>query len=293
MSYCEGSLRILVVLVLYRMDLAESSSFQSLLRNFPDNDFEEIHLLIFDNSPVQGRVAGMPAGLSVHYRHDPANGGLSAAYNCALELGNDLGCTWLLLLDQDSELPRSFLAELAASIREFDGDEGLAAIVPQVRGQRSILSPHTIRLGFVKPITAWSRRVESRRMTAINSGTAVRIAFLNEVGGFSRKYWLDFMDYWLFNRIHKSGKRVGLSGSAMEHHMTLDTGTMALPRYVNMLDAEARFVLEELPAMERVLYLLRLWGRVLKQIAIQHDSAMARATACKSAKILRAMFLSQ
>lgn len=284
--------RILAVLVLYRMRLAASSTFQTLLQSFRDSSPVSLDLLVFDNSPTPGPLPDLQEKVALHFRTDPSNGGLSAAYNCALELANSLNCEWILLLDQDSALGNHFLRELNDSIREFGNNQQVAAIVPVVRGETSALSPHLVRTGFLTSMNSYARGISTAQLTAINSGAAVRVSFLNEIGGFSPRYWLDFLDYWLFNIIATRGMFVALSGSTIGHRLSLDTGSMPLSRYSNMLKAEATFILQERPLIERPLYLVRLCVRGLRQIAVDRDPGRTRLTFAAASRFIGAAFFS-
>ena len=109
---------ILVVVVIYRMPVASTTAWTSLLPN--SNKMKRLDVLFYDNSPSPQHVPEQPY-LNVHYIHDHRNPGVSTAYNSAAKLAKHLNKGWLLLLDQDTEWNQAALSmylETAASHAE-------------------------------------------------------------------------------------------------------------------------------------------------------------------------------
>src|SRR5687768_2304439 len=102
---------ILAVLVLYQTSALQSPTLASLCQAVAQCGVERrFELLIYDNSASPSPLPAIPIPLT--YLHDPANGGLVAAYNTALQLAQRGRNEWLLLLDQDTVLTGDYLNTL-------------------------------------------------------------------------------------------------------------------------------------------------------------------------------------
>ncbi len=109
--------KILIVVVRYGTLLEDSET----IRTLGDCMAQDVELarhfstLVWDNTPVAQPVAGLP--IPIEYRHSGENVGVAGAYNYAMELAEQRGFPWLLLLDQDTKLPPGFLAAMRGYAR--------------------------------------------------------------------------------------------------------------------------------------------------------------------------------
>src|ERR1700743_926850 len=102
---------ILIVVVRYRMLLEDSQTMRTL-RGCLASGAElgkNFSILVWDNTPTglpvgqSGQsVSGLP--VAMEYRHSEENAGVAGAYNYAMELAEQRGISWLLLLDQDTTI---------------------------------------------------------------------------------------------------------------------------------------------------------------------------------------------
>jgi rhamnosyltransferase len=109
------------------------------------------------------------------------NIGLAAAQNAGVELAHGAGFNWVVLLDQDSELPAAFSATANEAINKFDADQQVAMFAPQyvdhgVRYKRSRCDYRAIQF-------------------AIASGSLVRTSSYRLVGGMDSQLFIDYVDY--------------------------------------------------------------------------------------------------
>ena len=74
----------------------------------------------------------------------------------------------------------------------------------------------------------------------INSGTALRIKFLNEIDGYNLLFPLDYLDHWLCWRIFVEEKQINILSNELQHTLSvLDYANhMNLYRYQAILSAE-------------------------------------------------------
>jgi len=256
---------ILSVLVLCNCKIQDSKTANSLLRAYSSKPeaFESFKLVIYDNSPQSQAVpAEMP--FQWEYKHDPDNGGLAAAYNYALQRAVDENYEWLLLLDQDTQLPEDFIYELTRVSEDIGEDSDVVAIVPRVFCNKKFFAPSRVLFGGMhRPINQHHRGICNFQVATIGSGVLLRTSFFQKIGGFSTVYWLDCLDRWIFNAIYSAGKKVYVTDSIIEQEMSiLDYDKfMTEERYRNIIKYETIFMKSFKTRVENYFYLIRLLKR--------------------------------
>jgi len=261
--------RVLAVVVVYRIEPAQSKTLTGLAQTFAcDPDLlKEIQVLVWDNSPAAIDDRLLP--ISCTYRHAPGNAGVSGAYNAATIMAAERGCSWLLLLDHDTSVTVEFVRGMLAHAMQANPEQQVAAVVPFLYAGNFCLSPRLWRFGRHVPLPRpGNSSTERREMFAANSGTLMRISALDAIGGYSKRFWLDYSDIDLFHRLHEHGFAVRIAADlALEHDVALlDYDARMTPaRYAIYLAAESNFLdLYRGPA-ERLLHLFRLAVRVIRQ----------------------------
>jgi GT2 family glycosyltransferase len=256
--------RILAVAALYQQRPGESnalSSWRAILNGDPALA-SHFSLVIYDNSAERQQQA---EDFPFHYVHDPANGGLAAAYNYALSLAEDTGCEWLLLLDQDTTLTSEFLAELIACANALRTEDNVAAIVPKLMVRGTILSPAEHFLDFLRhqfrnyvQTLGQAAGIQQGRVSAYNSGSTLSVPVLRSIGGFPEEFWLDYLDHAVFHALWASGRRVHVLHAVLQHDLA-ESNLNARPiwRFRNVLRAQSLFVKRTGNFTDRLLY--RLW----------------------------------
>lgn len=203
---------VLGVVVVYRKRLSDVPA----LTAFPGVD-----LFVHDNSP---EPQDAPEGLT--YRHDPANPGVSTAYNRALALARARGRRFVLLLDQDST-PEPGAAEALASALDAHGDDDrlLASVVHNGDAAYSpfrtgLLTNRPLPLDELAPTASYS--LSGRGL--INSGLVVPLALADRIGGFDERLPLDFSDTYFVDRYRAVHDDVVLTGVRLRHSLSGDEG---------------------------------------------------------------------
>ena len=268
---------VLPILVLYNSTLNTSATYRTLATSSATT--APVLIAVYDDSPTRQVNPDEETDL-LAYKHDPANGGLAAAYNWALDIAKARGIPWLLLLDQDSTLPSQFLESYLLQISLHDRDDDVVAIVPVIRSGGLVVSPMRVGFGRLRPLPDSSVGIQSAEITAINSGTAIRCDFVRSIGGFNRAYWLDYLDHWLFRQIYLAGKRVSVSQCLLDHNLSVQDyqHSVSTTRYRSILTAEKLFVTTEKRHIEIPVYLIRLMLRALKQLVIYRRPKLAALT---------------
>ncbi len=274
------SARLYVVVVLYQMKAEDSAALRTLddrLREKPSLR-EQLSLLIVDNSSTPQQVPAWM--LASEYVSAPSNPGLATAYNTALARAAEAGCTWLLLLDQDTALTLEFLDEAFAALSDPELQPEVAVLVPRlVQGERTHSPACLPRLSH-KPVTE-NPGVLTQEITAFSSGSVWRVAAVAAQGGFPQAYPLEFLDHASFARAQRSGGRVHLLRARLEHRLSTQRlgEEMSLERYRSMLLAERRFYGEHGTFGERVFYHLRRAKQALAQVFKVPDKQFALLSA--------------
>jgi GT2 family glycosyltransferase len=257
--------QILAVAVLYRQSPRESAALSSFIDILKANPGMAgyFSLVIYDNSPEPHEA---PDDFPLHYVHDPANGGLAAAYNYALSRAEMTGCEWLLLLDQDTTLTGEFFTELTACAMELQTAENVAAIVPKLIVRGTILSPAEHFIDYIRhqfrspgqPFGQEAAGIQRGRMSAYNSGSTLRVKALRSFGGFPEEFWLDYLDHAVFHSVCTSGGQVYVMHAMLSHDLGgNELNTIPIWRFRSVLRSQALFVKRTGSLSDRLLY--RLW----------------------------------
>ncbi len=254
---------IVIVLVLYKMKLEESVSYQSFVRHIKHLK-QKHHLIIFNNSSE----IEIPHSESYTSFTNLENSKLVEAYNFAFDFAKKNSAKWLLLLDQDTNITAEYFQTLSYTLdkEKIGGKQNVAAVVPFLTKNNKIISPH--QLLFFNNIT---RKIKhpgffNHHIIALNTLSLLKIDFLDQINGFSNKYPLDMLDYWVYSQIFKHKKSVYLMECRVEHDLSvLDYDkNLSLARYKSILDAEKQWF-KELNLASLLLYRFRLLLRSCKQ----------------------------
>lgn len=184
---------LLVVIVLYRKKPEESialSSLERVIRNCAATPA----ILIYDNSPLRAQCSGN----HLTYRHNPQNRGTSYAYNQAALHAREESKTWMLLLDQDTQIDANFLSDLG---QVAGTDSGSVAFVPRVYDSRGLLSPFRFTQGRGRRIHACPDVLPLNRYRFVNSGLLIRVTAFEAAGGYDERVPLDFSDICFGERL--------------------------------------------------------------------------------------------
>jgi GT2 family glycosyltransferase len=262
-------MQILAVVVLYKQSPEQSQTIQSLMRVFERNPglSNSVGVLLWDNSPVPALKVSLP--FACELSHAGRNVGTSGAYNFAMERAEVLGCSWLLLLDQDTTVSDEFLNGMIAYSEKFLHEQAIAAVVPFIISHGVLVSPRRLlRFNRVQQIPTTFSGVCKQKAYAVNSATLMRVSALREIGGYSEEFWLDLSDVYVFQAFHRNGKQIYIAGDLRVDHsiasMDFDR-EMSPERYRNFLAAESAYVDLFSSPLERSSQLLRLFLRAIRQ----------------------------
>lgn len=194
---------IFAVIVLYKTQLKESKTFQSLLIAIK-NHTGCLDILIYNNSPeiIVETEAFSSSDICLNVINDDENSGVSKAYNIAYGMAEKASKKWLLLLDQDCNLAVNLFTAFFAA-RTID-DKDTKLYFPIIKTGQYILSP-----GKYIPYRSFIHTnlttgyVNFKKLTVINCGSFVALSIFKLAGGFNQQVALDFSDVSFFRQVKK------------------------------------------------------------------------------------------
>jgi len=275
-------LQILAVVVRYRTPLDQSQTILSLCQAFqsaPDLA-ESVKIFIWDNSPEALHQPQLP--IPFQYQHTGENLGVSGAYNRAMDLADDLGCPWMLLLDQDTHVTEHFLKRILAYSYEVQNDHEVCSIVPFIRSHGTLVSPRRMgRLNRNYQLDRHFSGVLRIRAYAVNSASLMRVSALREIGGYSKEFWLDLSDVYAFQQLNQRGKFIYVAGDLELNHSVVGMNfeqDMVPERYETFLAAENAYMEMYLSRFENAFQIFRLFVRAVRQSLQYKDRTFAVIT---------------
>lgn len=199
---CDFIDSLLVVLVLYKQHITDSVSFISLQNSLNSMGVDGLDIVVYDNSPESHVVnEGRYSNLNVTYIHNKNNPGVSFAYNIAASIAMQRRKRYLLLLDQDTFLPKNFLSELAIPL-----SLSFKIVVPFLLSKDKIISPCNYIAGRGHFLSYKHQIVgiqSLKHRSFLNSGIVVSVDLFKEVGGYDERLPLYFSDFNFVNRVRK------------------------------------------------------------------------------------------
>lgn len=275
-------IRLLAVVVLYKIAATDSMSFKTLMDARAQTSPEDLclRILLYDNTPGGQEPQLLPDG--VLYETTAENAGLASAYNRALCLAETEGFDWLLTLDQDTALPASFMKSLSEAARKVEPEPSVAAILPIIVEGDKVLSPHRLYFdSFVRRFPREFSGVTREEVNAINSAATLRVSTVREVGGYNPLFWLDRSDTYLFHRLHLAGKKVYVASNIqVEHELSMrDFKNRVTPsRYRNMVEAGSALADLEFGLIAGLHQTASLFYRLYRHWERNDDPAIRRIT---------------
>jgi len=275
-------MKIFSVVVLYNCKLDESHTLSSLLEIHKINplSLSHVEVLIYDNGPlIQSLNDSHPANF--RYLGHTSNEGLALAYNWALELATQGDGDWLLLFDQDTKLPLSFFDDLNPALEKVKNNDQIKAVAPKMYSDGELFSPSKVLYGgLLRPINKSDFGISKRELFAIGSGSVLRLSFLVEIGGFTREFWLDSLDRWLYHKVHQANGDVFVLNIELDHELSVMDYDKYISeeRYRNIIKYEALFLKKYKPTLENIVYYLRLLLRVVRYYFTKSNKQYSKIT---------------
>lgn len=260
----------MAVLVVYERELQQVNAWPLLvdaLSTASCAGFKLEHVMVYDNS-WNPKAQAAAANDACSYVHDRSNGGTAAAYERAVEVAVQRRIEWLLLVDQDTDLPPEFFGAAAASLASLPL-ERLGALVPTVMDHDKAVSPARVTLfGRIKPLRRQGAFGPLAGITAVASGSLLRVAELRPLMPLPRELWLDYVDHWVFVQLTHRGARIAVFDAVLRHSLSVMRPAQLDRRRLNsILDGEFYFQ-RLLGPLARGVYPLRILARLARYAVI-------------------------
>jgi GT2 family glycosyltransferase len=280
MPIASQSPKILIVVVRYRTPLKDSQTIRTLGPSLAAAAELGQHFstLLWDNTPggipMDPSISELP--MSVEYRPSAENAGVAGAYNYAMELAEQRGFSWLLLLDQDTTLPPDFLTAMHGHASRLASEEKIAAVAPTVLMGNVAVSPKIMsRWGVAKDPSPGFEGPLFKELIIMNSGMLLRVAALRRIGGYSMDFWLDFSDRYVCHMLAKQNYGAWLAGEQrLQHNVSLMAeGATSMERYENLMGAQDAYFSQYKSFLRNVVFCQRLLRNGLRERKVRPERA--------------------
>ena len=212
---------LLLCIVVYEKKVVDCETFISLDKALI-NEKILLDVVVYDNSKIPDTQIifykkSYPR-LNIHYIHNENNPGLGIAYNEAAEFGVGLKKKFICLFDQDSDIPINYFDTFLNSTNK---SPSLNLFVPTVTSNKIIISPSSFYLG-----RSWVKNkkevglLNTRNHSIINSGSIIRLAEFNRLGGYEPSLPLDFSDHYFFYRYKRQNPHFFVMPVYLEHQLS-------------------------------------------------------------------------
>lgn len=189
------------IIVIYNKSLKDSPTCIFAKEN-------NLQTIICDNSDKENENEKTSVENGFTYISMNGNKGLSKAYNKALEIKTEE--EYYLILDDDTILPKNFISEISAHIKEnSDAD----ILLPKVFAGKTQISPAVLGKFRVRTIKNGEKVVD---FTAINSGMVVKKSFFDDFR-YDENLFLDYIDHDLMCYANKTNKKIHIMEDVRLH----------------------------------------------------------------------------
>jgi rhamnosyltransferase len=197
---------VLAVVVSYNGLLKAKQTVEALRRQVR-------HIRIVDNGS-EGESLGVlellerEPGVSVERLGE--NRGVGYALNRGVRRAREMGCSWLLTMDQDSLVDGSLIEAYGAAV---DENPECVCLTPQITTNRLAKDAVGGEISY-----------------AITSGNLVRVSVFDQVGLYDEGFFVDYTDFDFCLRLRRAGYAVHRVPAAMMEHQLGDS--VELPKTV-------------------------------------------------------------
>ena len=151
------------------------------------------------------------------------NIGLAAAQNQGIKLALADGMDWVLLLDQDSILNKSFVKNMLHAARIYDNEGHIGFLTPRHESDDGSPSVPTYSKGlFLKPKRYHMNltEIDDSLLFGMASGSFIPNKRFKEIGLMREDFWIDYIDYEFSFRVRKQGYKIlGVGGARLNHRL--------------------------------------------------------------------------
>lgn len=206
-------MKIIAIIVTYNPDLYSLNKLIKVLRP------QVSDLLIIDNASTNLHINLIEE--KFHFIQLPLNAGLATGYNNGIQFAKFLGATHVILFDQDS-LPNADMIEtlVGAVGYAYENIARVAAVGPNYEDIKGSYRSPFVRLSGIslKRVRCERECIEVDHL--ISSGCLIVLDAFNEIGGFTDRLFIDYVDTeWCWRARRKGYRLLGVCKAKMKHNL--------------------------------------------------------------------------
>jgi rhamnosyltransferase len=175
------------------------------------------NVVIVDNTPGGTLPSENFSGVFIS---KGVNRGLGAALNNGIHVALEMGCKWIVLFDQDSDVPSEFFSNMLRECEYIENheDSRIAAISPMHMDDLN----KRVSVGLRHRIIRKNKRYY-RVNSVITSGMLIFADTFRHVGKFNEDLFLDFVDHeWCWRAKHAGYTFFKSQGVFLPHRLGLE-----------------------------------------------------------------------
>ena len=223
---------IWALIIIYNKYIEKSKTFQSLINN-NKNENINFKIIIFDNSNNEYANNNQEYcnNNNIYYYYLNKNVGISKAYNYIikkLKVKNRKD-DYIILLDDDTELPKDYFDELytTAKTKEYD------IILPIVKTNTIIMSPSNTKYDIKYVPINNVNEIKMNKIDAINTGMVVKLSVYDLIS-YDETLFLDDVDHMFMYNVRKNNFKIVIMKSVINQSFSRNTKN-------NILSEKKRF----------------------------------------------------
>lgn len=208
-------MKITVCLVAYSKRYDETKSFQAL-HSLKEGIKCKLNVRVFDNGLIDYSYIEMAnefASLNYIY-NDLEERGTRVAYQNTMDFSQD---EWILLLDDDTAVTENYFKIIFSELQSNTDITAYCPLIFEGKKQISPTASDTVdMLLFPK-----NDGIYNHNITGISSCLVIKIDFLKKIGGFNKKFPLDYLDHWLFYQLVDKEKKIKVLPVEIQHNLSV------------------------------------------------------------------------
>ncbi|QUF83027.1 glycosyltransferase [Clostridium butyricum] len=171
------------------------------------------YLYLIDNSSKDNSELFKGIGENIYYISLRNNYGIAYALNIGINSCKNVGCSWVLTMDQDSYFRENYIDNYKKIICKGDSLDNIAFLVPQF---------HTDRMN-----SNVCKEFKELKL-AMQSGNLLNIDKYNDIGIYNEKLFIDCVDYDYCYRARKKGYKIIQCSDVILNHSPAITKSFEL-----------------------------------------------------------------
>ena len=197
-----------ILVVVYNKLCKQSKTISYLEQYLKQKENPDIKVVIYDNTEYDNGNELFCKEKNYIYYGEKKNRGLSYAYNYVISKIEKRQDSWLMILDDDTEINEIFLTRTICEIHN-SSEECVFLPVVKLRGREDIFSPSKCLNDYrSKPFRNIDEiKKGTDQLTAINSGMIINTSIFNTIQ-YNNNLFLDYVDHSFMRSIRKQNIKV-------------------------------------------------------------------------------------